>query len=195
MMTLSNRNIFRVTGPLCGEFTGDRWIPHTKASDAELRCFLWSAPQFEIHCDVRTCRSTRTSWEKRGCWWTSSDGSDRRTRWFERRTRKWSRQNWRNRSRWYTRISGSAGPNRSSRSKWSAGGTSPPRLSWSERWAWVCGSTWTKGTCHVRFHQDFFMVWRRSYCPACGTSDLGLTASAPLLLWWEFSFYLWFKSS
>ena len=35
--------IFRVTGPLCGEFTGLRWIPHTKASDAELWCFLWSA--------------------------------------------------------------------------------------------------------------------------------------------------------
>ena len=43
-MTLSNGNIFRVTGPLCGEFTGDRWIPRTKASDAELWCFLWSAP-------------------------------------------------------------------------------------------------------------------------------------------------------
>ena len=31
MMTSSNGNIFRVTGPLCGEFTGHRWIPHTKA--------------------------------------------------------------------------------------------------------------------------------------------------------------------
>ena len=30
-MTSSNGNIFRVTGPLCGEFTGDRWIPRTKA--------------------------------------------------------------------------------------------------------------------------------------------------------------------
>ena len=30
--------------PLCGEFTGHRWIPHTKSSDAELWCFLWSAP-------------------------------------------------------------------------------------------------------------------------------------------------------
>ena len=37
--------LFRVTGPLCGEFTGDRWIPRTKASDAELWCFLWSAPR------------------------------------------------------------------------------------------------------------------------------------------------------
>ena len=36
MMTSSNGNIFRVTGPLCGEFTGHRWIPLTKASDAEL---------------------------------------------------------------------------------------------------------------------------------------------------------------
>ena len=35
---------FRVTGHLCGEFTGPRWIPRTKASDAELWCFLWSAP-------------------------------------------------------------------------------------------------------------------------------------------------------
>ena len=43
MMTSSNGNIFRVTGPLCGEITGPRWIPHTKASDAELWCFLWSA--------------------------------------------------------------------------------------------------------------------------------------------------------
>ena len=44
MMTSSNRNIFRVTGPLCVEFTDHRWIPRTKASAAELRCFLWSAP-------------------------------------------------------------------------------------------------------------------------------------------------------
>ena len=29
-------NHFRLTGPLCGEFTGHRWIPSTKASDAEL---------------------------------------------------------------------------------------------------------------------------------------------------------------
>ena len=40
MITTTNGNIFRVTGPLCGEFTGHRVIPHTKASDAELWCFL-----------------------------------------------------------------------------------------------------------------------------------------------------------
>ena len=43
-MTSSNGNIFCVTGALCGEFTGHRWIPPTKASNAELWCFLWSAP-------------------------------------------------------------------------------------------------------------------------------------------------------
>ena len=42
MMTSSNGNIFRVTGHLCGKFTGPRWISHTKASDAELWCLLWS---------------------------------------------------------------------------------------------------------------------------------------------------------
>ena len=36
-----NRNIFRVTRPLCGDFTDRRWIPLTKASNAELWCFLW----------------------------------------------------------------------------------------------------------------------------------------------------------
>ena len=41
MMTSSNGNIFCVTGPLCGEFTGHQWIPNTKASDAQLWCFLW----------------------------------------------------------------------------------------------------------------------------------------------------------
>ena len=45
MMTSSNGNIFRVTGPLCGEFTGRRWIPRIKASDAELWCFHWSTPE------------------------------------------------------------------------------------------------------------------------------------------------------
>ena len=45
MMASSNGNILRVTGHLCGEFTGDRWIPRTKASDAELWCFLWSASE------------------------------------------------------------------------------------------------------------------------------------------------------
>ena len=44
IMMSSNGNIFCVTGPLCGEFTGHWWIPLTKASDAELWCFL-SVPE------------------------------------------------------------------------------------------------------------------------------------------------------
>ena len=55
MMTSSNGNIFRVTGPLCGEFTGHRWIPLTKPSDAELWCFLWSAPW--INGSVNNCEA------------------------------------------------------------------------------------------------------------------------------------------
>ena len=45
LMTSSNGNIFRVTGHLCGEFTG-----HTKASDAELWCFFFICTW--IHCWV-----------------------------------------------------------------------------------------------------------------------------------------------
>ena len=46
IMTSSNGNIFRVTGPLCGEFIGQPWIPRTKASDAEHWCFLWYASEW-----------------------------------------------------------------------------------------------------------------------------------------------------
>ena len=41
MMTSSNGNISRVTGHLCGEFTGPRWIP----CDAELWCFFDLRPK------------------------------------------------------------------------------------------------------------------------------------------------------
>ena len=58
-MTSSNGNIFRVTGHLRGESTGHRWIPLTKASDAELWWFLWCAPEQTVEqnnrnaCDLR----------------------------------------------------------------------------------------------------------------------------------------------
>ena len=55
MMTSSNGNIFRVTGPLCGEFTGLRWIPRIKASDAELDVF------FDLHPIKRLSKHSR-SW-------------------------------------------------------------------------------------------------------------------------------------
>ena len=59
MMTSSNGNIFRVTGHLCGEFTGPRWIPHTMASDAGLWCYggvnngeAGDLRRHRAHCDV-----------------------------------------------------------------------------------------------------------------------------------------------
>ena len=39
VMTSSNYKVFRVTGHLCGDFTG------TKATEANLCCFLWSVPE------------------------------------------------------------------------------------------------------------------------------------------------------
>ena len=48
IMTSSNGNIFRVTSPLHGEFTGCRWIPITEARDAELWCFCWSTPEWTV---------------------------------------------------------------------------------------------------------------------------------------------------
>ena len=51
----SNGNLFHVTGPLWGEFTGHRWIPRTKASDAELWYF-------------HLCLNKRLSKQSEG-WW------------------------------------------------------------------------------------------------------------------------------
>ena len=45
MMTSSNRNIFRVTGLLCGEFTGHRWFPTQRTVTRSFNVFLWSAPE------------------------------------------------------------------------------------------------------------------------------------------------------
>ena len=49
----SNGNIFRYW-LLCGEFTGHPWIPLTKASDAELWSFLWSAPEPTVEQTIET---------------------------------------------------------------------------------------------------------------------------------------------
>ena len=65
MMTSADGNIFRVTGLSCREFTGHRWIPHTKASDAELWCFLWSAPEPTVEQTIETpmiYAPSRSSW-------------------------------------------------------------------------------------------------------------------------------------
>ena len=58
MLTSSNGNIFCVTGHLCGELTGHQWNPLTKASDAELWCFLF---------DLRLNKwLSKESWRR--CW-------------------------------------------------------------------------------------------------------------------------------
>ena len=44
-MTSWNGNTLRVTGPLLEVSTGQRWIPFITASDGELWCFLWFAPE------------------------------------------------------------------------------------------------------------------------------------------------------
>ena len=54
MMTSSNGNNVRFIGPLCGESIGHRWIPLTKASDTELWCFLWSAPEQTVERTIET---------------------------------------------------------------------------------------------------------------------------------------------
>ena len=53
MMTSSNGNIFRATGPLLRESTGGRWIPLTKASDVELWFYL-SAPEQTVEQTIET---------------------------------------------------------------------------------------------------------------------------------------------
>ena len=88
MMTSSNGNIFRVTGHLCGEFPGDRWIPLTKASDAELWCFLWSvgwinnreAGDLRRHCahyDVTVMGKVLSLCNQRCVCWLQSELPDR----------------------------------------------------------------------------------------------------------------------
>ena len=59
MMTSSNGNIFRVTGHFCGEFTGLRWIPRTKASDPNKRLSKqWWSWWFETPpCPIRRHRN------------------------------------------------------------------------------------------------------------------------------------------
>ena len=54
MMTSTNENIFRVTGPLWRETTVHRWIPLTKTNNAELWCFPWSAPEQTIEQTIET---------------------------------------------------------------------------------------------------------------------------------------------
>ena len=63
MVTSSNRNIFCVTGPLWGESTVHRLIPLTKASDAELWCFLWSTYGWANTRDASDLRHHRAHYD------------------------------------------------------------------------------------------------------------------------------------
>ena len=57
MITSSNGNIFRVTGHLCGEFTGHWWIPRTKVSDAR------GALMFPLICTwINSWANDREAW-------------------------------------------------------------------------------------------------------------------------------------
>ena len=55
-VTSSNGNISCVTGPLCREFTGHRWIPLTKASDAEFDVF------FDLRLNKRLSKPSTGRW-------------------------------------------------------------------------------------------------------------------------------------
>ena len=96
-MTSSNGHIFRVTGPLCRRFTGHRWIPLTKASDAELWCFHWSAPwvnnreagdlrRHRTHYDVIVMEKMHVASNKsiyKVLWVEPSTFSTKSSRWIE----------------------------------------------------------------------------------------------------------------
>ena len=50
---------FRITGPLCGEFTGHRWISFTKASDAGLWYFHWYVHEKNVWVNNREAGDLR----------------------------------------------------------------------------------------------------------------------------------------
>ena len=60
-MTSSNGNITRFTGHLCREFTGPRWIPRTKASDAEFWCFSDLCPNKQLS-SRGSCKTVMIFW-------------------------------------------------------------------------------------------------------------------------------------
>ena len=79
MMTSSNGNIFRVIGPLCGEFTGHRWIPRKKVNDAELWFFFLSAPW--INGWVKLVIWNAVEPIMTSLWWEQISGSPVTTSW------------------------------------------------------------------------------------------------------------------
>ena len=81
MMTSSNGNLFRVIGPLCGEFTGHCWIPLTKPVTRSFYVFFhlclnqWLSKQqrdwwFETpSCSLWSHCNARLTLPIFDCWW------------------------------------------------------------------------------------------------------------------------------
>ena len=56
MTTSSNGNIFHVTGPLCGDFTGHRWIPAQRPVTRSFDVF------FDLRLNKRLSKQSRRRW-------------------------------------------------------------------------------------------------------------------------------------
>ena len=80
LMTSSNDNMFRVTGPWWGESTSHRWFPFTKASDAELWYFLLSAPEERLS---KQSRPRRFETPSRSLWRYCNTIVDRVITWWQ----------------------------------------------------------------------------------------------------------------
>ena len=66
MMTSWNENLFRVTGLLCGEFTGHLWIPGTKTTGAEALMFSLICTWINgwvSHCEAGDLRRHRSHYD------------------------------------------------------------------------------------------------------------------------------------
>ena len=64
MKTSSNGNIFRVTGPLCGEFTGHRWIPAQRPVTRNFDVFFYLNKRSQRLWAMNK-RLSKQSWD----WW------------------------------------------------------------------------------------------------------------------------------
>ena len=78
MMTSSNGNFFRVTGPLWGESTGQRWIPLTKGEWRGSLMFLccYSEQAVEQTLDKPVIRDVMTvMWSRPKAEWNASEAT------------------------------------------------------------------------------------------------------------------------
>ena len=79
MITSSNGNIFRVTGPLCGEVTGLRWIPPQRPATQSSNAF------FDLRLNKRLKKQSRCRWFE-----TPSHSSWRHCNEFTRNSCSWN---------------------------------------------------------------------------------------------------------